>query len=84
MNATSVGAFDAKTRFSELLRRVQEGEEFEITHRGRVVARLGPPGEGAGKESLKATIALVREGRVAYGLRPGEAAAWRKEGRKEG
>lgn len=84
MNTSSVGAFDAKTRFSELLRRVEEGEEFEITRRGRVVARLAPPGGKAERESLKTTIALVREGRVEYGLRPGEAAAWRKEGRKGG
>jgi prevent-host-death family protein len=40
MNA--VGAFDAKTHLSELLDRVQAGEEIVITRRGKPVARLSP------------------------------------------
>ena len=38
-----VGAFEAKNRLSELLRRAEAGEEIAITNRGRVVARLVPP-----------------------------------------
>lgn len=33
---------EAKTRFSELLARVESGEEFVITRRGRPVANLSP------------------------------------------
>jgi len=39
---TEIGAFDAKTRFSELLRKVDQGERFTITVRGRVVADIVP------------------------------------------
>lgn len=39
---TSIGAFDAKTRFSELLERVRQGEEFTITKHEKPVARLVP------------------------------------------
>lgn len=41
--AKSIGAFDAKTRLPELLRAVQKGQRFTITHRGKPVATLAPP-----------------------------------------
>lgn len=41
--STEIGAFEAKTKFSELLRKVDQGESFTITVRGRVVAQLAPP-----------------------------------------
>lgn len=41
MTAT-VGAFEAKTHLSELLARVEGGEEVTITKHGRPVARLVP------------------------------------------
>jgi len=37
-----VNVHDAKTHFSRLLDRVEEGEEFVIAKAGRPVARLGP------------------------------------------
>lgn len=36
----TVGAFEAKTKFSELLDKVEQGEEVVITRHGKVVARL--------------------------------------------
>ena len=39
---SSVGAYDAKTRLSELLNRVEKGEQIVITRHGRPVARLVP------------------------------------------
>jgi prevent-host-death family protein len=43
----SVGIRELRQRASELLRRVEQGETFEITDRGRPVAVLGPlPGGG--------------------------------------
>jgi prevent-host-death family protein len=39
---TEIGAFDAKTRLSEILRRVGQGERFTITVRGRAVADVVP------------------------------------------
>ncbi len=44
---TRVGVHEAKTHFSELLRRVMTGEEIEIINRGRPVARLVPTKPGA-------------------------------------
>jgi prevent-host-death family protein len=38
-----IGAFDAKTRLSELLDRTAKGETFEITKHGKPVGRLVPP-----------------------------------------
>jgi len=38
-----VGAFEAKTRLSELLREAERGTSFVIRRRGKVVARLVPP-----------------------------------------
>jgi prevent-host-death family protein len=37
-----IGAFEAKNKLSELLQRVEQGQEFTITRHGRPVARLVP------------------------------------------
>lgn len=39
---TTIGAYEAKTHFSEILRRVQRGERIYITHHGVAVAVLAP------------------------------------------
>lgn len=41
--AIEVGAFEAKTRLSELLREAERGKSFVIRRRGKAVARLVPP-----------------------------------------
>ena len=41
----SIGAFDAKTRLSELLDRAARGESFVITKHGHPVAKLVPGGQ---------------------------------------
>lgn len=43
--AVTVGAFEAKTHLSELLQRVEAGEQVTITKHGRPVARLVPVGQ---------------------------------------
>ena len=35
-----IGSFQAKTHFSELLKRAASGEDVLITNRGKIVARL--------------------------------------------
>lgn len=37
-----IGAYDAKTKLPEILRRVQAGESFTITNRGKPIADLVP------------------------------------------
>ncbi|MEE8366991.1 MAG: type II toxin-antitoxin system prevent-host-death family antitoxin [Thermoanaerobaculia bacterium] len=53
----TIGAFDAKTRLSELLSRAAQGESFLITKHGRPVARLIPD---AGQEVERITAAAER------------------------
>jgi prevent-host-death family protein len=49
MDIEEIGAFEAKTRLSELLDRVQRGHVYRITKRGRPVAELRPPTVSARK-----------------------------------
>jgi prevent-host-death family protein len=42
MDIEEIGAFEAKTRLSELLDRVQRGHVYRITKRGKPVAELRP------------------------------------------
>ncbi|VAW59758.1 hypothetical protein MNBD_GAMMA11-1166 [hydrothermal vent metagenome] len=41
-----IGSYDAKTKLPEILRRVQSGEAFTITNRGRPVADIVPSRSG--------------------------------------
>lgn len=43
MEIEEIGAFEAKTRLSELLERVGRGHVYRITKRGRPIAELRPP-----------------------------------------
>lgn len=56
---TTVGAFEAKTHLTELLRRVSQGEEIQITRRGVPVARLVPP-DAARREDLQQAARDIR------------------------
>ena len=42
MKAETIGSFAAKTHFSALLEKVQQGSVFVVTKRGHPVAQLGP------------------------------------------
>ena len=56
----TVSAFEAKTRFGELLDRVSKGEEVVITRHDRPVARLIP--EGARRlADVRRAVAGLRE-----------------------
>jgi prevent-host-death family protein len=56
---TSIGAYDAKTRLSELLDRVEKGEQIVITRHGKPIARLVPEG-GHDKAAAHAAVARFR------------------------
>jgi prevent-host-death family protein len=55
-----VGAYDAKSRFSQLLERVEGGEEITITRHGTPIARLVPI-RRASVEERRAAVAAMRE-----------------------
>ncbi len=44
---TEIGIHETKTHLSRLLKRVENGEHFSITNRGKVVAVMMPPGDVA-------------------------------------
>jgi prevent-host-death family protein len=54
-----IGAFEAKTHLSELLDRVEAGEELVIARHGRPVARLVPVAE-AQRERVADAIRRLR------------------------
>lgn len=56
---TRVGVRELRQRASELLRRVEAGETFEVTDRGRPVAMLCPLPDGDPLERLRASGDLV-------------------------
>jgi prevent-host-death family protein len=84
--AVSIGAYDAKTRLSELLDRVERGEQIVITRHGKPVARLVPEG-GHDRAAARAAVArlfalgeqLARRG---VDLSDAEIRALRDEGRR--
>ncbi|HAB18855.1 MAG TPA: type II toxin-antitoxin system prevent-host-death family antitoxin [Verrucomicrobiota bacterium] len=57
---STVSAFEAKTRFGELLERVARGEEIVITRHEKPVARLVPEGRQS-LEQVRAAVAGLRE-----------------------
>lgn len=58
---SEVSAFEAKTRLSELLRETERGRSFVIRRRGKIVARLVPPGDRGKPEDSERIVAAFRE-----------------------
>lgn len=56
----TVTAFEAKTRFGELLDRVAKGEEVVITRHDKPVARMVPEGRRS-LEDVRAAVAGLRK-----------------------
>jgi prevent-host-death family protein len=56
--STVIGTYEAKAKFSELLRRVQAGESFTITRNGERVADITPIKE---LPKLKRKIGCMKE-----------------------
>lgn len=85
----SVTAFEAKTRFGQLLERVARGEEVVITKHDKPVARLVPEGKRSlvtVREAVHAIRALRRK-IAPRGKRNAKATAadiksWIEEGRR--
>jgi prevent-host-death family protein len=56
-----IGAYEAKTRFPELLDRAEKGERFTITRHGKAVAEIVPAVTHV--ELSNALLMLERRGR---------------------
>ena len=63
-----VALFEAKNRLSELINRVEAGEEIAITRRGKVVARLVPPAPEQAGQRARDAIASLRTSRKGVSL----------------
>ena len=64
----SVTAFEAKTRFGQLLERVAAGEEIVITRHDKPVARIVPEGRQS-IDQARATVAALAALRARIALR---------------
>ena len=60
-NPNIVGAYEAKTHLSELLEKVEAGEEFVITKHGAPVARLVPVRKEASVHERLAAIQRIQK-----------------------
>jgi prevent-host-death family protein len=63
-----VALFEAKNRLSELIHRVEGGEEIAITRRGKVVARLVPPAPDDAARRARDAVAGLRAAREGVSL----------------
>ena len=77
-----IGAFDAKTRLSEILRKVEQGARFTITVRGRAVANLVPVEPDRSASRVADAVEALRNFPKIEGI-PGDTVLdWIREGRK--
>jgi prevent-host-death family protein len=57
----TIGAFEAKTRLSELLERTEHGEAFQITKHGRPVGKLIPPDTARDPEMIAQAVQRLKK-----------------------
>ena len=62
-----VGAYEAKTHLSELLRRVESGETITITKHGKPVAVMAPPSMLVPPRDVNGVIAEILKLRAEHG-----------------
>ena len=77
-----VALYEAKNRLSELLDRVQAGEVFAITRRGKVVAQLGQPQGSDELQRGQSAVEALRSCRRGVNLRGLSSAELIREGRR--
>ena len=79
---TEIGAFDAKTKLSEILRKVDQGERFTITVRGRAMAHLVPVEDTHSAARVARAADALRNFPRITGVSGNEVLEWIREGRK--
>jgi prevent-host-death family protein len=80
-----VGAFEAKTHFSSLLERAENGEKITITRRGKPVAKLVPVEKERNTEEALKAFQRIRERAKTTGVKKFDWNEWKKyrdEGRR--
>ena len=71
MSSIKIGAFEAKTHFSQILEKIENGDDFIVTRRGKPVAKIIPY-EQEKKLTVKETFKTLREMRKLYRGKPGD------------
>ncbi|MCL2212122.1 MAG: type II toxin-antitoxin system prevent-host-death family antitoxin [Treponema sp.] len=71
MLTQQIGAFEAKTHFSQILEQVERGDDFIVTKRGKPVAKITPI-EQEKPMTRKEAIEALREMRKLYRGKPGD------------
>ena len=77
-----VGAFEAKTHFSQLLREVERGETFEILRRNKPVAQLKGIDAADGNTAAAGLVDRIRKLRGSLNVTPADITDWIREGRR--
>jgi prevent-host-death family protein len=86
--AETLGVFDAKARFSELIDRAERGEEIIVTRHGKAVARVAPlvdpvrRGEDVEARMKRWQLWRARQLAAHGPTTTEEIMAWRDEGRR--
>ena len=78
---TEIGAYDAKTRLSELLEKVRAGKRFTITRHGHPIAELRPVGQRPVAER-KALVERMKRFQAGHFLDDGTIPDLVNEGRR--
>jgi prevent-host-death family protein len=60
-SSNTVGAFEAKTHFSEILDKVEAGEEITITRHGTPVARMVPVKKRSSEAERRTAIEQIKQ-----------------------
>lgn len=77
-----IGSFEAKTKFSGILRRVENGEEFYITKHGKRVAFITSPDYDLKKRAREAYSTLRELQKKTPIGSLAEILEWKNEGRR--
>ena len=68
--AQTIGAFEAKTHFSQIIEKTERGEDFIITRRGKPVAKI-IPFQQEPEMTFKEAVEQLKEFRKLYRGKPG-------------
>jgi prevent-host-death family protein len=75
-----IGSYDAKTKLPEILRRVEAGESFTITNRGKPIADV-VPSRATRRLKCKAAISNIKKAKK-YEVSDSELKDMMESGRK--
>ena len=82
MSKQKIGPYEIKTKLPEILRRVQAGESFTITNRGKPVADILPSGAVSRHKTAAAIENILRMSGTTVPVSDDRLEEYRKEGRK--